>query len=124
MALADSGIVDMGYHYGYSDPQDPLDDGSTGSTGEINHEHYWYKPEHVCFVATASYGTPLAGEVKTLSIFRDRHLLTNRAGRAFVKLYYHYGPQAADFIRDKELLRAVVRRGLKPIVWIAEKATQ
>lgn len=76
-----------------------------------------------CFIATASYGTPMASEVKTLSTFRDEYLLTNKTGQALVKFYYRHSPRVANFIRDKEPLKAIVRTGLKPLVWGAERVT-
>jgi hypothetical protein len=72
-----------------------------------------------CFIATAAYGTPLAGEVGILSDFRDRFLLTNRVGTAFVRTYYRFSPPIARFIANHELLRAAVRTVLTPIVAIA-----
>ncbi len=77
-----------------------------------------------CFVATAAYGSPLADEVCWLRIFRDRYLATNKAGELFLKLYYSIGPQGADFIRDKRLLKAYVRRVLKPVVFFARLAVK
>ncbi len=71
-----------------------------------------------CFVATACYGTPMAEEVKTLSAFRDRHLITNPLGRAIAKFYKTHSPRVADFIRDKEELKSIIRACLKPVVWI------
>lgn len=71
-----------------------------------------------CFIATACYGTPLAEEVKTLCAIRDRYLVTNPVGRSLVNFYYIHSPKMADFIRDKEHLKAFVRAGLKPIIWI------
>ncbi len=70
-----------------------------------------------CFIATAAYGSGLAPEVMVLREFRDRYLLTNRPGQAFVEWYYAVSPPAAAFIAEHESLRAAVRLGLTPIVF-------
>ena len=72
-----------------------------------------------CFIATAAFGTPMAEEVRALSKFRDECLLTNSPGRTFVKAYYKTSPPIADFIRNKPILKAMVRAGLKPLVWFS-----
>lgn len=72
-----------------------------------------------CFIATAAYGTASATEVRSLRVFRDRHLLTNPAGRAFVATYYTLSPVFADAIRPYPQLRALVRAGLVPYVTVA-----
>jgi hypothetical protein len=69
-----------------------------------------------CFIATACYGTAMAEEVRVLSAFRDRYLLADPRGRAFVELYYALSPPLADRIRDKEGIKAFVREFLRPIV--------
>ena len=75
-----------------------------------------------CFIATASYGDSNAGEILVLDKFRDRYLLTNKLGRAFVKFYYKHSPPIAKYIGKREWVKSVVRGILRPIVWLAEKA--
>ena len=69
-----------------------------------------------CFIATAAYGSAMAGEVVALRRFRDDHLMKSEAGRAFVRLYYRYSPAVADYIRERDSLRAAVRWVLWPVV--------
>jgi uncharacterized repeat protein (TIGR02543 family) len=69
-----------------------------------------------CFIATASYGTPMAGEIQILRDFRDEYLLTNPVGKALVDLYYTVSPPIADFITEHPSLRPIVRAGLAPAV--------
>ena len=70
-----------------------------------------------CFIATAAFGTPMAKEVVRLREFRDRYLLTNRPGRAFVRWYYRHSPRLAGYIRQRSWARALVRGVLRPVVW-------
>jgi hypothetical protein len=77
-----------------------------------------------CFIATAAFGSPLEPHVKILREFRNRYLLTNTVGKAFVKYYYIYSPATADFIADHNTARIAVRWSLLPLVgmsWLAPK---
>jgi uncharacterized repeat protein (TIGR01451 family) len=70
-----------------------------------------------CFIATAAYGSPLDPHLDSLRDFRDRFMMTNRPGRALVRFYYRHSPPLADFISDRDWLRAVVRALLTPMVY-------
>ncbi len=76
-----------------------------------------------CFIATAAFGTPVAEEVKTLSEFRDNILMKTVIGRNFIKVYYKTSPPIANFIRNKPSLRALVRVGLKSLLWLSKATT-
>jgi len=69
-----------------------------------------------CFIATAAFGSSLAGEVKILRQFRDRYLMTNDFGRKFVSWYYRNGLVAAGYIKDKPLAKAAVRVAIYPLI--------
>lgn len=76
-------------------------------------------PSLHCFIATAAFGYYSAPEVQALREFRDRYLLTNSAGSAFVRWYYEHGPAAAAFINAHPVYKPVVRAALMPAVGAA-----
>ena len=69
-----------------------------------------------CFIATATFGTPMAHEVNILRRFRDNFLLRNRTGEMFVCSYYKLSPPIARAIKKSEMLGRAVRILLTPIV--------
>ncbi len=70
-----------------------------------------------CFIATAAYGSYLEPQVVTLRQFRDRWLLTNAPGNAFVRWYYHVSPPIAAYIAQRDWARLLTRGALTPVVY-------
>ncbi|HSK03270.1 MAG TPA: fibronectin type III domain-containing protein [Kofleriaceae bacterium] len=76
------------------------------ATGEVD----------ACFVATAAYGSAMAGDVALLRGFRDEVLRRSVLGELAVAAYYTFGPAISGAIGESELLRATARGALRPIV--------
>jgi len=72
-----------------------------------------------CFIATATYGTPMAAEIQSLRSFRDTYLLTNLPGGFAVDMYEKYSPPIARIIEKSGFLRAMARYYLKPVIRFA-----
>ncbi|WP_420904236.1 beta strand repeat-containing protein [Candidatus Magnetaquiglobus chichijimensis] len=69
-----------------------------------------------CFIATAAYGSYEEPHVQLLREFRDRYLLTNALGGWFVEQYYNHSPVAADWLREHDAVKPVVRVLLLPLI--------
>ncbi len=81
-----------------------------GSDGEETTTEEEYEEVDVkCFIATAAFGTPYAGEIKRLCAFRDDYLLKTKAGQSMVRLYYYASPPLARIVSKNDLLKTVVR---------------
>ncbi len=75
-----------------------------------------------CFIATAAFGSSIEPHVIILREFRDRFMLNNFIGKAFVRVYYKFSPPIADVIAKHPSLRFITRICLLPIIglcWIA-----
>lgn len=85
-----------------------------------NCKTYWdeslARPQGGCFIATATFGTPMAHEVDVLRRFRDNFLLQRSFGKKLVLLYYRVSPPIARLIEESATLRVVVRATLIPII--------
>ena len=69
-----------------------------------------------CFIATAAYGSVLAGDVEMLRHVRDAVLKRTVLGELFVETYYTFGPPVAGMVGESEVLRWTARTVLEPIV--------
>jgi len=77
-----------------------------------------------CFISTAAFGSDMAHEVQTFRQFRDQFLLNNSMGASFVKVYYVYGPKAANWISDSESLKFITRMLLYPFYYFSVLSLQ
>ena len=78
-------------------------------TGEVN----------ACFIATAAYGLTMANDVDMLRHVRDAMLRRTVLGELAVETYYTFSPAVAGVIGESDLLRAVARDVLQPIVTLS-----
>ena len=77
--------------------------------GEAEHE------DLRCFIATATYGSPLHAKLATFRWLRGRIIHSSWLGRQIVRAYYRLSPPAADFIARHERLKTLVRAVLDPL---------
>jgi hypothetical protein len=56
--------------------------------------------------------------VRVLREFRDKYLMTNSPGRAFVRLYYRYSPPVAELIKEYPFLKYPVRLLIITLVFL------
>jgi len=109
---------DFDYDLSNNDPNDSGPGGGFSSCAETNWNFGDIGPG--CFIATAAYGSSMDSRLDVLRGFRDEHMLTNGLGRAMVDLYYRHSPALADFIAERDWLRAIVRGMLAPIIFSIE----
>jgi hypothetical protein len=67
-----------------------------------------------CFVATATFGSPIHPVVEGLREFRDSRLRPSRLGAASIETYYRNSPVLACQFGRSAALRALARRAIRP----------
>ena len=72
--------------------------------------------EEGCFIASVTGDSPLVFTYPALREFRDEILMATGLGRKGVHFYYHYSPQAAEFMADHPPLREASKWVLAPIM--------
>jgi|GEM_PF-498631 len=72
-----------------------------------------------CFIATAAYRSYDVPPVRMLRHFRDRILMNSISGRAFVRWYYHWSPDAAQWLMGHPSFRYPVLIALIPVEIVA-----
>ncbi|HIE43368.1 MAG TPA: hypothetical protein EYP78_01050 [Candidatus Omnitrophica bacterium] len=99
-------------------PPPPPSEGISDSGGDVGEstESTSSSGGSGCFIATACFGSPMAGEVEVLRTFRDRYLLTNPLGIKLVSLYYRHSPPVARFIKSHKSFRIIGRFSLYPLI--------
>lgn len=58
-----------------------------------------------CFIASATYGSPLAQEVEVFRWYRDHILQQTFAGRMLIKTYYRVSPMLAQWVHENPTIR-------------------
>lgn len=73
-----------------------------------------------CLIATAAYGTEMAGQVQLLREVRDGAVMGTPAGASFIEsfnaAYYAFSPAVADLERQSPALKEAVRAGIAPML--------
>lgn len=82
---------------------------------------YTAPPAKSCFIATATYGSPMAPDVIVLREFRDRYLERTILGRKSVDLYYHISPPIAKAISKSNVLKRMTKLLLKPVIILLKR---
>jgi hypothetical protein len=73
-----------------------------------------------CLIATASFGSELSPQVQMLRETRDNVLLQTRSGTTFMtafnQFYYTFSPTVAEWERQNQLFREIVKTTITPLI--------
>ena len=73
-----------------------------------------------CIIATAAYGTPLAGELQTIRQFRNQHLLPSKIGAIITDTYYRVSTTLTPWVVDKPLVLSGVRGAMAAMLFLVQ----
>jgi len=75
-----------------------------------------------CLITTATYGSPMAGEVQLVRDYRDGTIGKSYSGSRFVVAfnawYYSFSPAVAGFIDENPVVKPIMRIYLAPLIGI------
>ncbi len=78
----------------------------------------WHPPG--CLIATATFGSELAPQVRQLRELRDDKLLQTQSGQSFMEsfntFYYSFSPTIADYERENPVFKEAVKVSITPLV--------
>lgn len=73
-----------------------------------------------CLIATATFGSELTPQIQQLRELRDSTVLSTQSGRAFMtgfnEFYYSFSPEIADFERENQLFKEIVKITITPML--------
>ena len=73
-----------------------------------------------CLIATAAYGSEMAPQVQLLREIRDNQLMNTESGSVFMNtfsdVYYSFSPIIADYERENQLFKEVVKITITPMI--------
>ena len=73
-----------------------------------------------CLIATAAHGTELAPQIQQLREIRDNNVMSTASGATFMtgfnSLYYSFSPYIADYQRENQVFKEIVKMGITPML--------
>ena len=100
--------------------------------GDLEHEaastEVTFNVGKACIIATSTYGSEVAPEVRFLRAFRDQTVYSTFAGTQFMSVfdawYYSFSPSVASFIASNPPAKGVMKGVLYPLMGILHLSTE
>ena len=101
-------------------------EGSWKYDGAVSEKVSFEAVEKRCIIATVTYGSELAEEVQFLRGFREAIVYQTYAGSSFMVFfnswYYSWSPYVADFIRQNQQIKPLIKALMYPLLGILHSA--